>query len=326
MLNLTDRLEALAESDAPPMILDLDRAVATGRRRRQRRRSSAVAAVAALAVTGTLIASTLIDSTDNRPAPATPEPINAPLVTKATFGWLPPGVNRTDLAVGEHGDYARAENDNDKSGLGTQLWLSVHPAGKIPDVELGPGKLGRVPAEPVNGRTAYWATAASSDPLNGGDAVLLWEAEDGRWAQLHAYYLKFFEDPKAVLHRIATEAEVTDRAQPLPVRISGIPDTYRIYEATLGQPMRRMDGTGRFDLALFYTMNGANFSIHAFPAGTKRNKYGAKACRVEKAVEVCVVTEFTKNKAIRDLGGPQGILRHFVPLGMDKSHWETGER
>jgi hypothetical protein len=325
MTNLTDELQRLAEADAPPMKLDIELARATGRRYR-RRRSTTVAGVAALAVTGTLVVANLVTSVENRPAPATsatPRPVVAPLVTHATFGWLPPGITRTDFEWGEHGDHVRAQNE--KADLGTQLWLTVYPAGKIPDVELGGQKRGAIPADPVNGRTAYWVTA-DSDPRNGGDAVLLWQAADGRWAQLHGYYLHLFADPKAVLHRIATETAIGDRAQPLPVRITGLPRHYRIYDVTFARPMRRVEGSGRWDLALFYRYNGANFSIHAFPAGTKRNKYGAKACRIAKAVEVCVITEFTRHKAIRDLGGPQGILDHFVPLGMDESRWETGQR
>lgn len=331
MTNLTEDLERLAEADAPPMKLDIELACATGRRHRRRRRT-AVAGVAALAVTGALVGSNLLAAVDNRPAPATstePRPVItpsviAPLVTQATFGWLPPGITRTDFERGEHGDHVHSQNE--KADPGTHLWLTVHPAGKVPEVELGGQKLGTVPAEPVNGRTAYWATAASSDPLNAGNAVLQWKAADGRWAQLNGYYLHLFADPKAVLHRVATEAEIGDRAQPLPVRITGLPGHYRIYDVTFARPMRRDEGNGRWDLTLFYTYNGANFSIHAFPAGTKRNKYGAKACRIAKAVEVCVITEFTRNKAIRDLGGPQGILDHFVPLGMDESRWETGQR
>jgi hypothetical protein len=322
MTNLTDRLEQLAESDAPPMTLDIDRAVTTGRRRRRRRREALVAGLAAVVATAVVAASTVVDQV-SQPDPAAPG-IEAPLVTRATFGWLPPGITRSDMEAGEQGDHVRAANE--QADPGTQLWLMVGSAGDVPDVELTGEDIELVPAPPVNGRTAYWATGNKADPLNGGDANLLWQAPDDRWVKLNAYYLSFFDDPQAVLHRVASGAEVGDRAQPLPVRISGLPATYLLQDVTFHRPMRRDEGTGAWSLQLNYTVDGSIFAIFVHPAGTRRVKYGARPCRTTMAVEVCLAaTEGANPKVFEPLGGVQGVLDRFVPLGMDESNWETNQ-
>jgi hypothetical protein len=324
MMNLTDRLEELAEAEAPPMEIDITRARESGRRRLRRRRTTLVGGVAVVTLLATVAASALVESAGRSGDVATPADTIPPLTSYATFGWLPPGITRTDFGVGAHGDYTHAANETHTSG--THLWLHVYPAGKMPKLPRFRGRAYfTLPAQPVNGRSAYWATEKQSDPLNNGDAVLLWKAEDGRWVELNAYYLGSFDDPKAVVHRVASAVEVAERAEPLPVAISGMPDRYRISEVTFYRPMARDTGSGAWDLTIFYEVGSRPvFTILVGPEGTRRKaeKLDERVCKASEGIEVCVtVGQFTDPEAIKALGGPNGVLSHFEPLGMDESDW-----
>lgn len=325
--NLASRLEELAEAPAPPSNLDVGRARQQGRRRLYTRRATLFAGLAAAAGTATLVTPPVLRSIiAPEPAPATPPPPEgSPMITYATFGWLPESINRVDFGKGAHGDYTHAVNEN--AELGTHLWLSVYPAGDPP---MPPAFKDReaftADAPAVNGRTAHWVTENRSDVLNGGDAYLVWQAADGRWAMLHGYYLSVFDDPQAVLHRVASESTVAERAMPLPVRIGDLPAELRIDEVTFYRPMPKDMGVGAWLLQLFYSRSGPAFAILVHPEGSRTvtKEPGTETRKAAEGVEVCVTGGVSTDHAtIERLGGPAAVLDRFTPLGLDESTWET---
>lgn len=307
-MNLTERLQELAETPAPPMRVDIERARGAGLRRRRGRRAVIVATVAAGALAIAVATPAVLRST--RTAEQVPASVDggAPLVTHAMFGWLPDSITRVGLGQGAHGDYAHAVNEN--ADLGTHLWLSTHPAGNPPKPpSFGTATQHTVPAAPVNGQPAYWLTTNPADPLNDGDAHLYWQA-NGKLAELHAYYLNFFDNPEDVLLRVAAAASVTDRAVPLPVSIRDLPTDYQLTEVMFDRPMSRDPGTGAWDLRLFYTHNGAPLTVLVRPSGsvTTTKDRTNRSCTSTNGIDLCVT-------------GPQAILDHITVLGLDESTW-----
>lgn len=323
LTNLATKLRDMAQAPAPPMNIDIGRARWLGRRRRNRRRIALGGGLAAVALTAALV-TPLIVSPVGTPEPdvaANPAPEANPMIAYASFGWLPESITRIEYGKGAHGDYAHAVNEN--TDLGTHFWLTVHPAGDLPKLPAfaGRGEQRTAAAQPVNGRTAYWVTENTSDPLNNGDAFLLWQTPDGQWAELHAYYLDF-DDPQDVIRRVAAEVAVAERALPLPLRITGLPGDFRVSEATFYRPMPRHMGTGAWLLQLFYTVGTPAMTIEVSPEGTARSAEGAP-CKTAKGVDVCVVLSDTVPGAVNALGGPQAILDRITPLGIDERDWTT---
>jgi hypothetical protein len=319
-MNLTERLEELADAPAPPMRIDIARATAVGRRRRLRRRVGLVGSVAIVALAAVLATPSIVNSA-RAPAPdpvAAGGPEGAPLVVYGTFGWLPDSITRVEFGTGQHGNYAHAVNEN--ADLGTHLWLTVYPGTDPPRLgSFGNAEQLKVPAKPVNGQAAYWVTANTWDPLNGGDAYLFWHA-GGKLVGLQGYYLKFFDDPQDVLLRVAAGATIGERALPLPVTVKDMPAQYRIGEATFYRPMPRDTGTGAWELALTYTRNGSSFTILVYPEGSLKVSKDNQdtVCKPAKGIDVCVAGAAT---ALQADGGPQGVLDRVTPLGLDESGW-----
>lgn len=332
-MNLTERLEELAESPAPPMEIDIARASRVGRRRRLRRRAGVVAGIAAVALAVAVAAAPVLNSAqpDDPASIEASEP--AVLVSHATFGWLPKSLTRIDVGEGYHGRYTHAVDDrnpmttNDKD-MGAHLWLTVHPPGNLPKLTSFQGKQLTIAAPPVNGQTAYWVTETPSDPLNKGDAYLFWQLAGGAWVELHAYYLSSFDDPAAMLHRVASGVTVGDKPVPLPVRIVDMPAEHHIEEAIFDRPMRKDAGTGAWQLQLFYyAKEKPTFTISVHPKGSRKvtAENRADTCTAAEGIEVCIWGGPEANHAaIKALGGPAAVLNRFVPLGMDESAWVTG--
>jgi hypothetical protein len=309
-MNLTERLQELAETPAPPMRVDIERARAAGQRRRRGRQAAIVATAAAVVLAVAVATPAVLRST--RPVEQAPASLDgALLVTHAMFGWLPDSITRVDLGQGGHGDYAHAVNEN--ADLGTHLWLTTHPAGDPPKPpSFGTATPHTVPAAPVNGQPAYWLTTNPADPLNGGDAHLYWQA-NGKLAELYGYYLSFFDNPEDVLLRVAAAATITDRAIPLPVSVRDVPTDYQLTEVMFDRPMRRDTGTGAWDLSLFYSYNGASLTVLVHPTGSVTTpKDGSNTtCSSTNGIDLCVAP------------GPDTILDHITVLGLDESTWRA---
>ncbi|MFF5988896.1 hypothetical protein [Prauserella flavalba] len=239
-----------------------------------------------------------------------------PLVAKASFGWLPEVITGVEYGVGDHGDYALAVGQGEYPPM---IWLAVYD--KEPPLDRL-GKMGgqavSIPAK-VGSHEGYWVTVDPGDPLNRGYAYLRWETGDGRWAEINAYYLDF-RDPQQALLRVAADVKVEDRAVPLPLHISGLPDNFRLGDVTTLRRPELNDGLP-WAVQLFYTVNGANVAFHVKPAGGAPPRFGDPVCKTENELLACVTVDRPVAADLGPIGGAQGLLDRVTLLGLDESRW-----
>ncbi|WP_328456906.1 hypothetical protein [Amycolatopsis sp. NBC_00438] len=324
---LAVRLKELTDEPAPPMVLDLDRARRDGGRRRRLRTVTVVAGCAAVVIAGGLTAATLTrapapDAPIAAPPPppvvsVAPPPTDDPLVAKASFGWLPGAFTGVEYGVGAHGDYSLAIGRGD---LAPMIWLAVYD--KEPPLDRlnqTGGHAVSVPAR-IGDRTGYWVTTNAEDPLNGGDAYLRWPTGDGRWAELHGYYLDF-PDVQRSLVRVADEVTFANKPVPLPLHVSSLPPGFHLSE---GQLWRRPDQDGRpWTLQLYYSVNGADVVIEVAPPGGTPSKTNDAVCVTKNGLKACVRVDRPAAAGLDAIGGPQGLLDRITLLGPDEKNWTT---
>ena len=253
-------LRNLADTEAPPARIDIDRAVIQGRRRRRLRMAGAggsalaagfaVYAVFALVIVplppNATVPGGVLPSSASSGAPTgsyvSPDPADSglalstppnpfnPLVPYASFGWLPQGY--TTAAAGQ------ASTSPDSTALiaesgSRELWLHVMAAGACSssdsgstltctyDAGDGSGPMPLTDRAPdVNGRRAYW-----SDFCN-----IIWEYAPDAWASIH--YGCQGPAPASVrpmMSRVAAGVTYADRT-PLrfPFWVSGMPAGWRV--------------------------------------------------------------------------------------------------
>ncbi|SFW91786.1 hypothetical protein [Amycolatopsis australiensis] len=317
---LATKLKELAEAPAPPPRIDLGRARRIGGRRRRVRTTALVLGCAAVVTAGAVTAVSLFRPVPPATAPVatapgvtpvTPVPADNPMETKASFGWLPGQIEGVEYAVGAHGDAALAVG---RGELPPMIWLSVHD--QEPPI---PGGLGgspsRIPAR-VGDRDGYWLTTEANDPLNHGDTYLSWRARDGRWAQLHAYYLAG-PDLQQVLTRVAADVRFGNRPVPLPLHITSLPRTFSLSDGYL---RRRAGQDGvPWRLVLQYTADGGLATINVSPPGGPTDGLGEPECVTKNGLKACV--SFNQPK----IGGvtAEELLSRITVLGPDETKWTT---
>ncbi|PXY26533.1 hypothetical protein BAY59_17840 [Prauserella coralliicola] len=239
-----------------------------------------------------------------------------PLVAKASFGWLPEVITGVEYGVGAHGDYALAVGQGESPAM---IWLAVHD--EEPPLDRR-GDLGgdpvRIPVR-VGTQDGYWVTVDPGDPLNGGDTWLRWRTGDGRWAEINAYYLDY-RDPRQALLRVAADVTVGDRAVPLPLYISALPDNFRLGDVTTSRRPELNDGLP-WQVQLFYTVNGANVAFHVKPEGGAPPGFGNPVCKTGNDLQVCVTVDRPAAADLGPIGGVQGLLDRVTLLGLDESEW-----
>lgn len=308
-------LRELARSPAPPMRLDISAARAAGRRRLRRRRGATL--TGGLLACGLLIGAVVAVNGGGSETVAVASLSQGidPLLAHASFGWLPESVIGVSHTVGAHGDYvmARAAGPD-----GMRLWLGLHAASGRPPLEDGRSA---VPAPAVGGRRAYWITEDPRDPLNRGDTYLRWQVPGGRWAELHAYYMKE-ADPQRVLLRIAADVAIGTRPVPLPLRIDGLPADLDVTEVHFWRP--RLDDDKAWQLAVFYTAgNGARVTLQVTPGGSGPTARAGGACTYAAGLGACALVEGGMPQSLAAIGGPDGLLRRITLLGTDERLWTT---
>ncbi|MFJ7218435.1 hypothetical protein [Amycolatopsis sp. NPDC098790] len=318
---LATKLKELADAPAPPPRIDLDRARRNGGRRRRARTTALVVGCAAVVTAAGLTAVSVFQPTPPpappavlpQPAPVAPAPAptDNPLVAKASFGWLPEEVKGIEYAAGGHGDTVLAIGRGD---LAPMIWLSVYDREPAAPRDLS-GTPHQVPQK-VGGRDGHWITADANDPLNHGDSYLRWPTPDGRWAQLHTYYLAR-PDLQQVLVRVASEVTVGPKPVPLPLHISSLPPSFRLSDAYTS---RRPDQDGvPWRLVLQYSANGALVTINVGPPGAPTDGLGEPRCVTENGLKACVGIDQPKAAGITS----QELLNRLTLLGPDESKWTT---
>ena len=177
-------LGRLADTEPPPARVDLDAAIARGRRgRRWRRVRAGIWALLAAGAVAAVVAALVVPAQPSAQRPAygaaAPARFN-PLVPYAEFGWLPPGF-QVGVRGGTMSRSGPAQLILDAfSGSNAILQLFVYPTGicHVGHAEVcsayntSQPVLSRAPD--VHGHRAYWLRTAS----------LTWEYAPGAWSVL----------------------------------------------------------------------------------------------------------------------------------------------
>lgn len=318
---LATMLKELADAPAPPPSIDVDRARrAGGRRRRARTTALVLGCVAVVAAGGvTAVAVSGHDpvpvptpvAVAPGPVPVAPAPTDDPLVAKASFGWLPEAITGVEYGVGAHGDYSLAIGRGD---LAPMIWVAVHDREPAAPRNLG-GEAKQIPQR-VGDRDGHWLTTDVNDPLNHGDSYLRWPTPDGRWAELHSYYLAM-PDLRQALVRVAGEVTFANRPVPLPLHILPLPDTFHLADGNL---WRRPDTDGvPWRVVLSYSVNGALVTITVSLPGGRADGIGDPVCRTKNGLRACVIVD---KPAAAGLDSER-VLDRITLLGPDESKWTT---
>lgn len=226
---LHERFGALAEQLTAPGPIDLDRALAQGRRERVngRARSAAFAATGVTAAAALTLAAVNLHSPAN-PARSVVSPSSTfartstdPIAAGVSFGWLPAGMQAegTTTEMGPHGTtvlLVDAETGTADSGL---LQLGDAPAGPRPSPSMDvtpPTPLVTVAGPAINGHASYIESLPGDPPGPGSDAsyYLVWQFEDGRWAMLYVQSPPNGTISEADAVRVARS--VTEKPYPVP--------------------------------------------------------------------------------------------------------------
>ena len=226
---LHERFGALAEQLTAPGPIDIDKALAQGRRQRGHRRTRS----AAFAATGVTAAAALTLAAVNLHTPAGPahavlSPSSTfartstdPVAVGVSFGWLPAGMQAegTTTEAGPNGTAVWqlvAETGTADSGL---LQLGDAPAGPRPSPSMDvtpPTPLVTVAGPAVNGHGSYIESLPGDPPGPGSDApfYLVWQFDDGRWATLYVQ-----SPPKGTISEddaVRVARGVTEKPYPIP--------------------------------------------------------------------------------------------------------------
>ncbi|MFJ4681439.1 hypothetical protein [Kitasatospora sp. NPDC088783] len=341
---LSTRLAELVDQ-SPPSTVDAALAVRTGRARRTRHRLTMVAAVAAvLAGAGLSLlpeggggsARPAGPALPTRSAPPLPQLLGAPLTvpavpggretltTEADFGWLPEEINELEYFPG--GEVSARTLGGDT--LRWNLYLKVLPAGQLPDPPRAQAD-GPVLADaaPVGGGRAYTETVSGG---SFGDSVTLyWQVPDGRWVSLAGTYLDLAERD-GLLRRIAESVVVGHRAVPLPVVVSGLPESFRRTSVMFTRETVRSLDWWSAELN-FVDAGGGPLTITATPDAEEPQGYPRptdlepgdtkQTCRVAAdSVRVCLST-YALPVDFSAVGGREGLLDRVRALGQDVSGW-----
>jgi hypothetical protein len=246
---LHESFDVLAEQLTAPGRIDVDRALAEGRRARARRRAKyaslaavSVAVTAALALTATnlLAAPDRTRQTVPTPPAASPRTSTDPFAVGASFGWLPAGMRASGFATQVNGDGSppRISVDAQTGGPNSPvLNLATAPAGPRPTLPLTvyPVKPAAFTAGPsINGHKSFVEYYPGLTPWPtdlGAPYYLMWQFADGSWAILDGYSTP---SPLSEAEIVHTAETVTEKPTPVPVffQIDGALATAGVVNAT----------------------------------------------------------------------------------------------
>jgi hypothetical protein len=352
-LDLHRRLEQIASTPRRRPQIDIPALAARGRRRLRVRRTCAVAGSAvAVGLVVTLAAAGLPRlgaEPDRRPASPPSQSSGGtypnPLVQRAVFGWLPKGYTpRTVIEDHQNGRHTFEVMAGLGGGRGGTVDLTDLGAGPEPILGYlsGAKPIKPLPAAPVNGRQAHWATK----PGTGYGGRLRWQYGSHRWAEVS---VKGAADDTGTIYRIARSItfDVT-KPTAFPFRVEGLPGGLKIYRSTAGPGL----GGGSADSAAVSFAAGAyspnnGLEIGVTPAGLVARLAGdpgrrvivdghraidrqstsggvARHTLIVLGVDGFDVTVQASGQTLRRLhatGGVTGLYRRITVLGTAPSRW-----
>ncbi|MFI9366334.1 hypothetical protein ACIG5E_35570 [Kitasatospora sp. NPDC053057] len=332
---LTARLAELADEPAPPPAFDLTASITRGRARRRTRQRAAIGAVAA--ATALMVGFTvMLPRAGNATPAAAPVPVTAaaaptpsaadravdgtPLLTsELKVGWLPDWVDRDHglgYAAGTFGSNITVYEP--RLGM-RRLQIVLRAPGPEPALNTRPDEA-KVPAEPINGRTAYWVEHPAEPRYDTSTRVLRWQAADGQWAQITAEHYAPALIPDADLIRIAESVTSSSRDVPLPFWLSGLPSSIRPDSTSLTRP----NGTPVWESSVNLRVGDKVVTVAMVPEGGKLMDLSPDpTCRHEAGLQICASALPETLPLLDQVGGLTGLLNLVHVTGPDESTWTT---
>jgi hypothetical protein len=267
-----------------------------------------------------------------------------PLVERAAFGWLPPGLRANRyIADHQHASFFEVTANNEKTGA--NVVLTAYERGKEPFLGYLPGGVPakRIPAPPVNGHAAYWLY--TPNPSGQSSFELRWEYAPNRWADLTAGELTGTSAKlTSTAYKIAKSAKFGGtRPIAMPLHVDGVPGGLT--------PKRTVLNTGAHDelsaiVSFIVTVPSDELSISIVksngaigtgrPGGTGYPRpnttldghpayltpgsvhvYGVNGFDVDIGASGSVLAKLNKT------GGVARLFHRLTVLGTDQSNWTT---
>ncbi|MEV4809767.1 hypothetical protein [Micromonospora avicenniae] len=241
---LTDLMHAEVDSaERPSALLDVDRAMATGRRQRHYSRAAGVALAIGLLVAGGVTVPGLL-APDRPPAttgPAAGGPPAAaglpaalttvdPGVVYVRFGWLPDGMRslqyQSGLLLSGPGVYLGAVSSpvgENWHGVAVNLYpKGVEPSAPQRDTGEPATLTGTSPGPELNGMPSTFVTYSGTEQP---EAILRWRYAPDGWAQLRVHGVA--GDPAETAERVARTLTFGHEVLPMPVTVPDLPEDLR---------------------------------------------------------------------------------------------------
>ncbi|MEU5562546.1 hypothetical protein [Micromonospora musae] len=240
---LADLMHAEVDSaERPTTLLDVDRAMANGRRQRHYSRvAGAALAIGVLVAGAAMVPGLLATDQPSVGGPAAGGPPAAtglpaalttvdPDVVYVRFGWLPDGIRniqyQSGLLLSGPGVYLGAAVSSARDewrGVSVNLYPEgVGPRSPQRDSGVQPTYIGGRPGPVLNGGPSTFATYSNPDQP---EAILRWRYAPGGWAQLRVHGVA--GDPAETAERVARTLAFGHEVMPMPVTVPGLPEGLR---------------------------------------------------------------------------------------------------
>jgi len=293
-------------------------------RARLRWRRAGLAGASALAVAAAVVAAVVVVIPAQyvpRPetgGPAAPRQFS-PLITNATFGWLPSGVAVTQGYVDPSTAFLVAAGER----AGPQVELAVYAQGqcqftdqasslKCSDMNLDSTARLRGAAPAVNGRTAYWTSSG-----------LVWSYARGAWASLTLWAALLADGGSALRHSPDLQAKALKIARNVrlgaatthlafPVQFTGLTSDWRVADAFF------LADSGKLRVELFSLRTASSRVLWPSPGG---DSIWSNAVFV--AVQpsgTCVRNDPGTRSRFETINGVRVLLTHTVLRHPDPEH------
>ena len=347
-------LAELADADAPPSTIDIDKARHDGRRQAVVGRLAPIGTgVAVVAACGIAVSGMVGGSAAKQSAPAggsnattqTQAPAKTtgftgtdPLHAHVRFGPLPAGWQWGETEDGaDYGNHTAAFKGSDPT---KDAFASI----QITDQRRGPDKFGpnatsQVASVPGLSKAEYITVPADGIGFKEPMYHLQWQTAAGTWAVLSVSHAGSADAAKALMDSLAAGAVVGDTEVPLPLHVDGLPKDFPAYSQELNVPGLSTGGKKAFSVDLVFGSGGRQVLITAETTGPSSNPYtkapeGAapppppstptvkpdRACKDDNGLTVCVTTQVG---VLDSVGGAKGLLDHITSLGTDRANWTT---
>jgi hypothetical protein len=315
---IRDVFAATADSEPGPSQVDVRRAHRQGRARLRWRRAGLAGAAALAAAVAVVAALVVVVPAEPAPGPETggaPAPRQfSPLITNASFGWLPAGVAVTQGYVDPGTAFLVAAGGQAGSGVELAVYARgqcqlTDQASSLKCVDMGLGSTARLGerAPDVNGRAAYWAGSG-----------LIWSYARGGWASLTSLLglvpLRHSPALQAEALKIARNVRFGAATTHLafPVQFTGLTSGWRVADASF------VADSGKLRVEK-YTLRTASSRI-LWPSPGADSLWSNAVFVAVQQHGTCVLNDPATRRRIEIINGARVIVKHTLLRHPDPDH------